>query len=82
MFKHCFLQGTSTEDGEMPEVLGGQNAKDSVRSAPPTQDKQTNWSKENIPPSDQISDDSNAVSSCIIPINVTGKLQKKRKKSV
>lgn len=82
MFKHCFLQGTSTEEGEMPEVLGGQKAKDSVRSAPPTQDKQTNWSKENIPPSDQISDDSNAVSSCIIPINVTGKLKKKRRKCV
>ncbi|MEQ2212002.1 hypothetical protein XENOCAPTIV_022796 [Xenoophorus captivus] len=36
-------------------------------------DKQTNWSKENIPPSDQKTNgDSQAVSSCIIPINVTG----------
>ncbi|XP_017295403.1 Nance-Horan syndrome protein isoform X3 [Kryptolebias marmoratus] len=65
-------KAASSEEGESAEMLGGQKAKDSVRSAPPTQDKQTNWSKENIPPSDQISDDSNAVSSCIIPINVTG----------
>ncbi|MEQ2171242.1 hypothetical protein GOODEAATRI_008656, partial [Goodea atripinnis] len=40
---------------------------------PSAQDKQTNWSKENIPPSDQKTNgDSQAVSSCIIPINVTG----------
>nr|XP_015808980.2 actin remodeling regulator NHS isoform X2 [Nothobranchius furzeri] len=65
-------KATSTEEEESAEVLGAQKAKDSVRTAPSTQDKQTNWSKENIPPSDQTSGDSHAVSSCIIPINVTG----------
>uniref|UniRef100_A0A672FYS1 Nance-Horan syndrome b (congenital cataracts and dental anomalies) n=1 Tax=Salarias fasciatus TaxID=181472 RepID=A0A672FYS1_SALFA len=59
-----------SEDGE---VLGGNRAKAQAPSAPTTQDKQTNWSKENVPPSDQKAcGDSHAISSCIIPINVTG----------
>uniref|UniRef100_A0A3Q2P9G1 NHS actin remodeling regulator n=1 Tax=Fundulus heteroclitus TaxID=8078 RepID=A0A3Q2P9G1_FUNHE len=69
----CLLQATSTEKSESGEVLGGQTAKALTHSAPSAQDKQTNWSKENIPPSDQKTNaDSQAVSSCIIPINVTG----------
>ncbi|XP_035992005.1 Nance-Horan syndrome protein isoform X2 [Fundulus heteroclitus] len=66
-------KATSTEKSESGEVLGGQTAKALTHSAPSAQDKQTNWSKENIPPSDQKTNaDSQAVSSCIIPINVTG----------
>uniref|UniRef100_A0A3B5AMI4 NHS actin remodeling regulator n=1 Tax=Stegastes partitus TaxID=144197 RepID=A0A3B5AMI4_9TELE len=64
---------TSTGEGEGGEVLGGHRTKASAPGAPSTQDKQTNWSKENVPPSDQkTSGDSHAISSCIIPINVTG----------
>ncbi|XP_047436117.1 Nance-Horan syndrome protein isoform X2 [Mugil cephalus] len=66
-------KSTSTGEGEGGEVLGGHRTKASASSAPSTQDKQTNWSKENAPPSDQKTPgDSHAVSSCIIPINVTG----------
>ncbi|XP_008284883.1 nance-Horan syndrome protein [Stegastes partitus] len=66
-------KATSTGEGEGGEVLGGHRTKASAPGAPSTQDKQTNWSKENVPPSDQkTSGDSHAISSCIIPINVTG----------
>ncbi|XP_074522068.1 actin remodeling regulator NHS isoform X2 [Halichoeres trimaculatus] len=65
-------KATSMEEGEGGEVLGGHRAKASVQNAPSTQDKQTSWSKENHPPSDQNTSDSHAISSCIIPINVTG----------
>ncbi|XP_015226698.1 PREDICTED: Nance-Horan syndrome protein-like isoform X2 [Cyprinodon variegatus] len=66
-------KATSTENRERAEVTGGQTAKALTHSTPSAQDKQTNCSKENIPPSDQkANDDSQAVSSCIIPINVTG----------
>uniref|UniRef100_A0A3Q2CQD4 Nance-Horan syndrome b (congenital cataracts and dental anomalies) n=1 Tax=Cyprinodon variegatus TaxID=28743 RepID=A0A3Q2CQD4_CYPVA len=66
-------RATSTENRERAEVTGGQTAKALTHSTPSAQDKQTNCSKENIPPSDQkANDDSQAVSSCIIPINVTG----------
>ncbi|CAJ1049464.1 Nance-Horan syndrome protein [Xyrichtys novacula] len=64
-------KATSAEEGEVGEVLGGHRVKSSVQNAPSTQDKQTNWSKENHPPSDQNTSDS-LISSCIIPINVTG----------
>jgi len=74
----CVFQAASTGEDESGEVLGGHRAKASAPSTPLTQDKQTNWSKENIPPSDQKkTGDSHAISSCIIPINVTGKLKKK-----
>ncbi|GAA6218832.1 Nance-Horan syndrome protein-like [Lates japonicus] len=66
-------KATSTGEGEGGEVLGGHRAKASAPNASSTQDKQTNWSKENVPPSDQkTTADSHAISSCIIPINVTG----------
>ncbi|KAK5609351.1 hypothetical protein CRENBAI_011330 [Crenichthys baileyi] len=63
---------TLTDKSESDEVIEGQTAKVSIHSGPSAQDKQTNWSKENIPPTDQKTNgDSQAVSSCIIPINVT-----------
>ncbi|XP_049416181.1 Nance-Horan syndrome protein isoform X2 [Epinephelus fuscoguttatus] len=66
-------KATSTGEGEGGEVVGGHRAKASAPNVPSTQDKQTNWSKENHPPSDQKSTaDSHSISSCIIPINVTG----------
>uniref|UniRef100_A0A096LX18 NHS actin remodeling regulator n=1 Tax=Poecilia formosa TaxID=48698 RepID=A0A096LX18_POEFO len=65
---------TSIEKSESSEVIAGQTAKAINHSAPSAQDKQANWSKENVPPSDQKTNgDSQAVSSCIIPINVTVK---------
>ncbi|KAM9408266.1 actin remodeling regulator NHS [Pholidichthys leucotaenia] len=64
---------TSTGEGEGGEVSGGHRAKASAPSAPSPQDKQTNSSKENVSPSEQKTPgDSHGVSSCIIPINVTG----------
>uniref|UniRef100_A0A673AP63 Nance-Horan syndrome b (congenital cataracts and dental anomalies) n=1 Tax=Sphaeramia orbicularis TaxID=375764 RepID=A0A673AP63_9TELE len=69
----CLCQATSTGDSDGGEVLGGHKAKASATNAPATQDKQTNWSKENQPAGDQKSTgDPNSISSCIIPINVTG----------
>ncbi|XP_053176938.1 actin remodeling regulator NHS [Scomber japonicus] len=66
-------KATSTGEGDGGEVLGGHRTKASAPKAPSTQDKQTNWSKENLPPSDKKANaDSHAISSCIIPINVTG----------
>uniref|UniRef100_A0A667WSB4 NHS actin remodeling regulator n=1 Tax=Myripristis murdjan TaxID=586833 RepID=A0A667WSB4_9TELE len=69
----CLCQATSTGEGEGGEVLGGHRAKAPAPNAPSTTDKQTNWSKERVPASDQrATADSHAISSCIIPINVTG----------
>uniref|UniRef100_H3CVU3 NHS actin remodeling regulator n=1 Tax=Tetraodon nigroviridis TaxID=99883 RepID=H3CVU3_TETNG len=68
-------QATSTEESEVVEVTGGHRAKASAPapSASSSQTKQTNWSKEKLPPSEKRTNvDSNSVSSCIIPINVTG----------
>ncbi|XP_060924797.1 actin remodeling regulator NHS [Limanda limanda] len=66
-------KATSMGEDEGCEVLGGHRAKSSAHKASSTQDKQTSWSKENHPPSDpKISADSHSISSCIIPINVTG----------
>uniref|UniRef100_A0A3Q2ZAU0 NHS actin remodeling regulator n=1 Tax=Hippocampus comes TaxID=109280 RepID=A0A3Q2ZAU0_HIPCM len=65
---------TSTGEGDDDEVLTGHKTKTSAPAVPATPDKETKWSKENVSHSDQktTSDDSLAVSSCIIPINVTG----------
>ncbi|XP_068614899.1 actin remodeling regulator NHS-like [Brachionichthys hirsutus] len=66
-------KSTSTGESEGAECLGGHRAKASAPDAPSTQVKQANRPKENLPPSDQkASADSNSISSCIIPINVTG----------
>uniref|UniRef100_A0A3B3UT77 NHS actin remodeling regulator n=1 Tax=Poecilia latipinna TaxID=48699 RepID=A0A3B3UT77_9TELE len=69
----CIFIPWNRKKSESSEVIGGQTAKAINHSAPSAQDKQANWSKENVPPSDQKTNgDSQAVSSCIIPINVTG----------
>ncbi|KAM9825055.1 actin remodeling regulator NHS isoform 3-T3 [Syngnathus typhle] len=67
-------KATSTGEGDEDEVLTGHKTKTSAHAVPSTQDKETKWSKENVSHSDQktTSDDTRAVSSCIIPINVTG----------
>nr|XP_020462505.1 Nance-Horan syndrome protein-like isoform X2 [Monopterus albus] len=66
-------KATSTGEGEGGEVLGGHRANASAPNASSTQDQQKNWSKENLPPSNEkTTADSHAISSCIIPINVTG----------
>uniref|UniRef100_A0A3B3Z645 Nance-Horan syndrome b (congenital cataracts and dental anomalies) n=1 Tax=Poecilia mexicana TaxID=48701 RepID=A0A3B3Z645_9TELE len=69
----CIFIPWNRKKSESSEVIAGQTAKAINHSAPSAQDKQANWSKENVPPSDQKTNgDSQAVSSCIIPINVTG----------
>ncbi|XP_077419827.1 actin remodeling regulator NHS isoform X5 [Vanacampus margaritifer] len=67
-------KATSTGEGDDDELLTGHQRKTSAPAVPATQDKETKRSKENVSHSDQktTSDDSRAVSSCIIPINVTG----------
>ncbi|XP_057685340.1 actin remodeling regulator NHS isoform X3 [Corythoichthys intestinalis] len=67
-------KATSTGKGDDDETLTGHIAKTSAAAVPSTQEKETKWSKENTSHSDQktTSEDSRAVSSCIIPINVTG----------
>ncbi|XP_067286987.1 actin remodeling regulator NHS isoform X2 [Pseudorasbora parva] len=65
--------GTNTEtDGELPVM--SHRPKCPVPNVPTTLDKQTNWSKA-LPlptPEERIKNDSQVVSSCIIPINVSG----------
>ncbi|XP_077059809.1 actin remodeling regulator NHS isoform X3 [Siphateles boraxobius] len=65
--------GTNTEtDGELPVM--SHRPKCPVPNVPTTLDKQTNWSK-GLPlptPEERTGNDSNVISSCIIPINVSG----------
>ncbi|ROI16215.1 Nance-Horan syndrome protein [Anabarilius grahami] len=69
----CVLAGTNTEtDGELPVMT--HRPKCPVPNIPTTLDKQTNWSKA-LPlptPEERIKNDSQVISSCIIPINVSG----------
>ncbi|XP_077568574.1 actin remodeling regulator NHS isoform X1 [Stigmatopora nigra] len=67
-------KATSTCEGDNDETLTGHIAKTSTVAVGATQEIETKWSKENTSHSDQktTSEDSTAVSSCIIPINVTG----------
>lgn len=66
--------GTNTNtDGEL--VALSHRPKCPVPNVPTTLDKQTNWSKA-LPlptPDERMKNDSHVISSCIIPINVTGK---------
>lgn len=66
--------GTNTNtDGELAAL--GHRPKCPVPNVPTTLDKQTNWSKA-LPlptPDERIKNESQVISSCIIPINVTGK---------
>ncbi|XP_016345321.1 Nance-Horan syndrome protein isoform X5 [Sinocyclocheilus anshuiensis] len=65
--------GTNTEtDGELPVM--SHRPKCPVPNVPTTMDKKTNWSKA-LPlpmPEERIKNDSQVISSCIIPINVSG----------
>ncbi|XP_069492918.1 actin remodeling regulator NHS isoform X2 [Ambystoma mexicanum] len=56
------------------DVMLGQRPKNPVPNIPSTLDKQTNWSKA-LPlptPEEKMKQESQVISSCIIPINVTG----------
>uniref|UniRef100_A0A8C2K935 Nance-Horan syndrome b (congenital cataracts and dental anomalies) n=1 Tax=Cyprinus carpio TaxID=7962 RepID=A0A8C2K935_CYPCA len=71
--RHSRLAGTNTEtDGELPVM--SHRPKCPVPNVPTTLDKKINWSKA-LPlptPEERIKNDSQVVSSCIIPINVSG----------
>ncbi|XP_064008153.1 actin remodeling regulator NHS isoform X3 [Pogoniulus pusillus] len=56
------------------DVMLGQRPKNPIHNIPSTLDKQTNWSKA-LPlptPEEKMKQDAQVISSCIIPINVTG----------
>ncbi|XP_051035001.1 actin remodeling regulator NHS isoform X2 [Phodopus roborovskii] len=68
-----FLTSHSAED-EDTDVMLGQRPKNPIHNVPSTLDKQTNWSKA-LPlptPEEKMKQDAQVISSCIIPINVTG----------
>ncbi|XP_022418416.1 Nance-Horan syndrome protein isoform X2 [Delphinapterus leucas] len=68
-----FLTSHPPED-EDTDVMLGQRPKNPVHNIPSTLDKQTNWSKA-LPlptPEEKMKQDAQVISSCIIPINVTG----------
>ncbi|XP_066105360.1 actin remodeling regulator NHS isoform X3 [Saccopteryx bilineata] len=61
-------------EDEDSDVTLGQRPKNPVHNIPSTLDKQTNWSKA-LPlptPEEKMKQDAQVISSCIIPINVTG----------
>ncbi|NWU81359.1 NHS protein, partial [Onychorhynchus coronatus] len=61
-------------DDEDTDVMLGQRPKNPIHNIPSTLDKQTNWSKA-LPlptPEEKMKQDAQVISSCIIPINVTG----------
>ncbi|KAM8752922.1 actin remodeling regulator NHS isoform 1-T2 [Rhynchonycteris naso] len=61
-------------EDEDSDVMLGQRPKNPVHNIPSTLDKQTNWSKA-LPlptPEEKMKQDAQVISSCIIPINVTG----------
>ncbi|KAG8508845.1 Nance-Horan syndrome protein, partial [Galemys pyrenaicus] len=67
------LQSHPPED-EDTDVTLGQRPKNPVHNIPSTLDKQTNWNKA-LPlptPEEKMKQDAQVISSCIIPINVTG----------
>ncbi|KAK9401975.1 Nance-Horan syndrome protein [Crotalus adamanteus] len=59
---------------EDTDVMSGQRLKNPVNNIPSTLDKQTNWSKALLlpTPEEKMKQDAQVISSCIIPINVTG----------
>uniref|UniRef100_A0A8C0X7I0 Nance-Horan syndrome protein n=1 Tax=Castor canadensis TaxID=51338 RepID=A0A8C0X7I0_CASCN len=61
-------------DDEETDVMLGQRPKNPIHNIPSTLDKQTNWNKA-LPlptPEEKMKQDAQVISSCIIPINVTG----------
>lgn len=70
------FQAPNPPDPDMDLVALGHRPRCPVPNIPSTLDKQTNWSKV-LPlptPEERMKADSQVISSCIIPINVTGKL--------
>ncbi|KAM5221650.1 actin remodeling regulator NHS isoform 4-T4 [Ctenodactylus gundi] len=68
-----FLTSHPPED-EDTDVMLGQRPKNPIHNIPSTLDKQTNWSKA-LPlptPEEKMKQDAQVISSCVIPINVTG----------
>lgn len=75
-FECIHLQSHPPED-EDTDVMLGQRPKNPIHNIPSTLDKQTNWSKA-LPlptPEEKMKQDAQVISSCIIPINVTGLIQ-------
>ncbi|XP_012887581.1 PREDICTED: Nance-Horan syndrome protein isoform X1 [Dipodomys ordii] len=61
-------------EDENADVMLGQRPKNPIHNIPSTLDKQTNWSQA-LPlptPEEKMKQDAQVISSCIIPINVTG----------
>ncbi|XP_053561385.1 actin remodeling regulator NHS [Bombina bombina] len=59
---------------EEEDILLGQRPKNPIPNVPSTLDKQTNWNKD-LPlptPEEKMKQESQVITSCIIPINVTG----------
>ncbi|XP_033003229.1 Nance-Horan syndrome protein isoform X3 [Lacerta agilis] len=70
---HPLLKSHPPEE-EDTDVMLGQRPKNPIHNVPSTLDKHTNWSKA-LPlptPEEKMKQDAQVISSCIIPINVTG----------
>ncbi|XP_064183159.1 actin remodeling regulator NHS-like isoform X3 [Anguilla rostrata] len=73
-FQQIQRKAAPPTDPEMDVVVLGHRPKCPVPNIPSTLDKQTNWSKA-LPlptPEERLKTESQVISSCIIPINVTG----------
>lgn len=76
ILSNCFtlLQSIPPTDGDNDVITLGQRPKNPVPNVPTTLDRQTNWSKD-LPlptPEQKMRQQAQAVSSTVIPINVTG----------
>ncbi|KAM9020588.1 actin remodeling regulator NHS isoform 2-T2 [Ara ararauna] len=72
--KDRYLLPSHPPEDEDTDVMLGQRPKNPIHNIPSTLDKQTNWSKA-LPlptPEEKMKQDAQVISSCIIPINVTG----------
>ncbi|XP_077199259.1 actin remodeling regulator NHS isoform X2 [Paroedura picta] len=72
--KERHLLKSHPPEEEDTDVMLGQRPKNPIHNIPSTLDKQTNWSKA-LPlptPEEKMKQDAQVISSCIIPINVTG----------
>ncbi|XP_068124801.1 actin remodeling regulator NHS isoform X2 [Hyperolius riggenbachi] len=69
---HVTVQAHPPQDED--ELILGQRPKNPIPNVPSTLDKQTNWNKD-LPlptPEEKMKHDSQVITSCIIPINVSG----------
>uniref|UniRef100_A0A8C3JEI3 NHS actin remodeling regulator n=1 Tax=Calidris pygmaea TaxID=425635 RepID=A0A8C3JEI3_9CHAR len=74
VIKDRHLLPSHPPEDEDTDVMLGQRPKNPIHNIPSTLDKQTNWSKA-LPlptPEEKMKQDAQVISSCIIPINVTG----------